>query len=61
MDEVSGTLCVSLIFTREEDVDFRQTFPIYTKIEVLIIAISWSGIPLPKSGLDHLCDLGSLA
>lgn len=47
MGEISGSSCVSLIFAKEEDVDFRETFPIYQKLKgVLVIAIEIGGIVL---------------
>lgn len=33
MDEIYGSLCVPLIFAKGEGVDFRETFPICTKVE----------------------------
>lgn len=33
MGEISGSLCVSLTFTEEEDVEIRNTFPVGAKVE----------------------------
>lgn len=47
MGEISGSLCISLIFAKEEDVDLRRLFLSTQKLKgVFVIAIEIGGIIL---------------
>lgn len=36
MGDISGSLHFSPSFAKEEDVDFRETFPVYAKVEGIL-------------------------